>query len=120
MSSVVSVVLISFLFVFAGMALLVILIGLLGELSFRRTKGKIRRQKLKEAKDFESNIDKEKVKLPKDVAIAISLALYMNKFLEDENQDQITMRKSTIPFSPWSTNARGGMIANRMIFFRRK
>jgi len=120
MTSIFSLVLISFIFVFGAMSLLALLVGLLGELSFRRTKSKIRRQKIKEANYFETKIDKKEVKLPKDVAIAISLALYMNKFLEDENQDQITMRKSTIPFSPWSTNARGGMIANRMMFFRRK
>ncbi len=113
---------ISFLFVFAAMSLLVILISMLSELSFRRTKIKIRRQKFKEVQEHREKIkiNRQELKLPKDVAIAISLALYMNRFLDEESQDQITMKKSTIPFSPWTTRGRGGMIANRMIFYRRK
>ena len=120
MTSVFSVVLISFIFVFLGMTMLVLLVSLLSELSFRRTRGKIKRQNLREAKNSEAKIDKQEIKTPRDVSIAISLAVYLNKFLEDDNQEQITMRKSTIPFSPWSTKARGVLIANRMLFFRRK
>ena len=117
-----SIVLVSFLFVFSAMTLLALMVSLLGELSFRRTKTKIRKQRFKEAKEHREKlkIDRKELKIPREVAIAISLALYMNRFIDEKTGDQITMKKSTIPFSPWTTRGRGNIIANRVLFSRRK
>ncbi len=110
----VTISIISILVVFTGMLLLVLFINLMMEWSIRRTRKRITNTSGAELK-------RDDIKIPADVSVVIGMALYLNRFLTDNEQHIVTIQKSTIPFSPWVTKGRNAMVSTATsIFGRRK
>ncbi|HOW16737.1 MAG TPA: hypothetical protein PK443_03405 [bacterium] len=103
---------VSVLVVFIGISMILALIVLMGNISIKRTQKKLSKQ-LKP-------VTKQEVKMPTEVSSAIAMALYLNKFLSDEEHHLITIQKSTMPFSPWLTRGRNSVVAQNNSFYGRK
>jgi Na+-transporting methylmalonyl-CoA/oxaloacetate decarboxylase gamma subunit len=104
---------VSLFVVFIGMLLLVFFINVMMELSIRRTRKRV-------VKSSGEELNREDIKIPADISVAIGMALYLNKFLAGNEQHRITIHKSTIPFSPWVTKGRNNMVSTVTSMFGRK
>jgi Na+-transporting methylmalonyl-CoA/oxaloacetate decarboxylase gamma subunit len=97
------------IFVFIGLVLISILISFIGIFANRRKK-----------KIFKDVVDIKSLNIPNDVSAAIAMALYLNRLFFEEEDREITIKKVTLPFSPWVTRGRNQMVSISNAIFRRR
>ena len=103
---------VSMFVVFFGMFTIMSVVIWMRNISISRTQKKVSSK--------ERPITKQEIKIPTEIGTAIAMALYLNKFLTEEESHTITIQKSTIPFSPWVTKGRNSVVAQNNTFYGRR
>ena len=103
---------VGFFVVFLGMFMIMSVVIWMRNISISRVQKKVSSK--------EKPITKQEIKTPTEVYTAISMALYLNKFLKEEDHHTITIQKSTIPFSPWVTKGRNSIVTQNNTFYGRR